>query len=221
MLDVQHISWDGWGVDDGIEALLNVDSHFAINLRTLRERVGMSQADLADALKKRGFPNIHPTTVARIESGTREARIGEGVAIADILGSSLAVLASPPAELKSNVALLTASQRLHDSAQALEAASVAMAMDAERFVKEMEAGARGLASSSRDDLPGVQALTMRLAQEHVDRVEGHLWRSVAVSHGLKALESPMDLSGDIGSRKLRAHYGNNASTQPDADTDGQ
>lgn len=55
------------------------------NLRALRERKGMSQAALAEAMRALG-KRWHQTTVARIEAGQREVRFKEIVDLAAILG---------------------------------------------------------------------------------------------------------------------------------------
>lgn len=57
----------------------------ARNIRRLRELHGMSQADLADALKGRGVPGMHPQTITKIEAGTRALKFTEGLVLAEVL----------------------------------------------------------------------------------------------------------------------------------------
>lgn len=73
------------------------DARFAASVRELREGKGWSQAELAANLREVGWPNIHPTTVARIEAGTRAVRLGEARAIATLLGSDVSSMVSPTA----------------------------------------------------------------------------------------------------------------------------
>ena len=57
----------------------------ARNIRRLRELHGMSQADLADALKDRGVPGMHPQTITKIEAGARAVKLTEGLVLAEVL----------------------------------------------------------------------------------------------------------------------------------------
>lgn len=59
---------------------------FGENVKRERKRTRMSQAKLAKALNDKGFEAFYPTTVAKIEAGSREARIGEASAMADAFG---------------------------------------------------------------------------------------------------------------------------------------
>ena len=61
------------------------DEPIARNIRRLRELRGMSQADLADALKDRGVPGMHPQTITKIEAGTRAVKLTEGLVLAEVL----------------------------------------------------------------------------------------------------------------------------------------
>ena len=61
------------------------DEPIAKNIRRLRELHGMSQADLADALKDRGVPGMHPQTITKIEAGTRALKFAEGLVLAEVL----------------------------------------------------------------------------------------------------------------------------------------
>jgi len=72
------------------------DARLAENVRKMREQAGMSQAALAEQMRKRGH-NWLQQTVGRIESGTQPVRYSEAVALAAILGASLnQFMWSPP-----------------------------------------------------------------------------------------------------------------------------
>jgi transcriptional regulator with XRE-family HTH domain len=131
------------------------ESYLPENLRALRERKGMSQAALAEAMRKRDWP-WHQTTVHRVETGAQSLRIGEIVDAAHILGVTTDRLtwAGPEASESSLVAathgrLREAWRETADAAARLKAATSA----ADRAVAESSASkysrvrdaARGLA----------------------------------------------------------------------------
>ncbi|MGW4090076.1 helix-turn-helix domain-containing protein [Nocardia sp. NPDC004750] len=62
------------------------DQRFAENMVRLRERRGLSQADLVRALRQSGWATVHQTTISRIEKGERPVRLGEARMIAEQLG---------------------------------------------------------------------------------------------------------------------------------------
>lgn len=61
---------------------------FARRVRQLREAAKIPQTKLAERLAERGV-KIDPTSITRIEKGTRGIRLDEAVAIADVLGVPL------------------------------------------------------------------------------------------------------------------------------------
>lgn len=80
--------------DDGSQEPGDVDSRVAVGIRALREKSGMSQADLAGRMAAAGW-RWHPQTIHRIESGQRKVTVGEAEALARILGTSLTRLTWP------------------------------------------------------------------------------------------------------------------------------
>jgi transcriptional regulator with XRE-family HTH domain len=64
-------------------------------LRTLREEVGMTQAHLAAAMTRQGFP-MHQTMIGKVEGNQRPVRVNEAAALAAILGFTLADLLADP-----------------------------------------------------------------------------------------------------------------------------
>lgn len=60
-------------------------------LPTWRDARGVSQADLAEAMRKAGFP-FHQQTVLKIEQGTRKITLDEAVEISRILDTPLSFL---------------------------------------------------------------------------------------------------------------------------------
>ncbi len=75
-----------------------VDRLFAIQVRETRERLKMSQGELARQMSARGFP-FYQQTVRRIEDSQRKVSVGEAKALAEILGTTIDRLTEPvPAE---------------------------------------------------------------------------------------------------------------------------
>lgn len=79
------------GDDDDAEGVVpfEAERRFATNLRTTRERKGMTQAQLAEAMTEHGIPGWRQQTVTRVENGHRRIWIGEAQALADILGTTM------------------------------------------------------------------------------------------------------------------------------------
>ncbi|MGY2019362.1 helix-turn-helix domain-containing protein [Nocardia gipuzkoensis] len=65
------------------EALESIEKAFGEQVRQWRKARGWSQEDLASKLEVCGF-DMHQTTVAKIERGTRPLRVAEAVALAQI-----------------------------------------------------------------------------------------------------------------------------------------
>lgn len=69
------------------------DETFGIAVREARERSRMTQAQLAEEMKYRGF-DFHQQTVYRLESGKRKVTIGEALALAELVEVPVEVLAA-------------------------------------------------------------------------------------------------------------------------------
>ena len=89
--------------------------HLASNLRALRERKGISQPALAEAMTERGF-QWHQQTVGRIEAGQQRPKWDEAVALSAILGVPLDRFTWPPAEANAADALYMAAERVRRQA---------------------------------------------------------------------------------------------------------
>jgi len=68
-------------------------------LRVLREAAGLTQRQLAHQMTLAGR-KMHQTTIAKIEAGERPVSVGEGAALADIMGCGLGDLITEPATLQ-------------------------------------------------------------------------------------------------------------------------
>ncbi len=70
---------------------VSAEKRIGANLRTLRERAGMSQAAVAAAMTERGH-SWHQSTVARVETAAQSLRLREAVDLAAILQVPLSAL---------------------------------------------------------------------------------------------------------------------------------
>jgi len=71
------------------------DEVFARRLRVLRERAGLAQRQVADAMTGLGY-RMRQTTIAKIEAGQRPVYVGEAVAFGHIFGVGVAGLVTEP-----------------------------------------------------------------------------------------------------------------------------
>lgn len=85
------------------KGVLPGDAIFAENVKKIRERRGWSRNELAQRLRDEGLPHFHPTTVSRVESGSRAVRVGELAAFEAALESKFTVLTAPLGEAQKGV----------------------------------------------------------------------------------------------------------------------
>lgn len=74
-------------------------ANFRRNVKDRRERQGLSQGDIAEAVTELGLPMLQQT-VYRIEAGSRAVRLEEAAAVAEVLGNTVVELFEAP-EVKS------------------------------------------------------------------------------------------------------------------------
>jgi transcriptional regulator with XRE-family HTH domain len=75
----------------------DLERQFRRNLKELRESKGLSQADVAEAMRNYGFA-FHPQTVQKIETGDREVKLAEGLALAVLFDVSVYELTREPGQ---------------------------------------------------------------------------------------------------------------------------
>lgn len=68
-----------------------------VQARAYREKLGMTQDEVADAMNARGF-SMRQSTIAKIEGAQRPVRVSEAVALAAVLHADLADLLADPAQ---------------------------------------------------------------------------------------------------------------------------
>jgi transcriptional regulator with XRE-family HTH domain len=75
--------------EDQRQLVAELDTAFGARVRAARERQGLSQKWLAEALSSRYGFQWYPTTVGKMESGERPVKLTEAVALAQTLGMLL------------------------------------------------------------------------------------------------------------------------------------
>lgn len=70
---------------------MTVDERFGQAIRERREAMGLTQAEVSEALREAGQP-VSPTALAKAEAGARAVKVAEAVALATILSMHLDVL---------------------------------------------------------------------------------------------------------------------------------
>lgn len=70
----------------------------AAQARAYREKLGMTQAEVARAMAGRGFPGMQQSTIAKIEAAQRPVRVNEAAALAVVLHATLPDLLGDPAQ---------------------------------------------------------------------------------------------------------------------------
>ena len=90
------------------------ERRFAENLRTAREDKGVSQVKLAQEMAARGWP-WRQQTVTRVESGHRMVRLGEALAVAEILGTNVVMLTASTRETSAVQLLAESTSRVKEA----------------------------------------------------------------------------------------------------------
>lgn len=89
---------DPWGVVDGAPIVIGgrdeTEARIAQRVRAIREAIGMSQAQVAEAMTKRGY-SWQQVTTYKVEKGERKLYLAEARSLAGILGVMIDDLLSP------------------------------------------------------------------------------------------------------------------------------
>lgn len=95
----------------------STEATFSKRVREERESAGLSQTELARKLDGHGL-KLDPTAITRLERGSRAIRLGEAVAIAEVLGQPLPEMLRPRIESALAEAEWRAQQATIDAARA-------------------------------------------------------------------------------------------------------
>ncbi|MGI5232886.1 helix-turn-helix domain-containing protein [Actinoallomurus sp. CA-142502] len=143
---------------DGIEEV------FGRRMRRRREELGISTRTFAARMRSQGF-EWHHTTVQRVESAKRPARLGEAASIAAILSTELERLLQP----ETDPAVIAALEREHDAYVQASTEARARLRDAEAERAEHEAHAHDAMQALLASRQRVQELTTDL-----ERIDTHV-----------------------------------------------
>ncbi|MFK5688737.1 helix-turn-helix domain-containing protein [Ornithinimicrobium sp. LYQ92] len=88
------------------------DRRVGSNVRYARQEVGLSQSDLAAAMREAGQEHWHQTTVSRVERGAQSITVAEGMALTTILGPGVSFGTSTDSELQLSADLIQRGQLL-------------------------------------------------------------------------------------------------------------
>lgn len=106
----------------------SADRRFGENLRTLRERAGLSQSELGKRMRACGF-RWHQQTVSAIEAGDQPVKWADAVAVAEILGTTLDRLTWASPEANAVEWLNSAAAQVRASAEAVAGAVQRLLVD--------------------------------------------------------------------------------------------
>jgi transcriptional regulator with XRE-family HTH domain len=179
------------------QATDQAEERFASNVRSARERAGLSQEAVASRMRDAGFDVFRQQTIAAIESGSRSVRLGEALALGRIVGSDMSSLVRPQGMLRE-------AWRLLDSANAVLGASDLITEGARKLVHARKRLDRAMAEVERAGLEEALAEEMftarraaavetmsvlrTLAEELVSPARWRLGRTLSVSERQHALE---------------------------------
>jgi transcriptional regulator with XRE-family HTH domain len=148
--------WDNFSFVENSNAL---QTYFRKQVKALRDSKRLSQAQLAEMLRDKGFSAAHPSTVAKIEAGDRPTSLAELQAFAAAFDVSVDLLICEPTRAPRDTALvvrLLAETALvgHSQVQAIESelrAAIAALTGATKLTQirtETETAADALAAAA-------------------------------------------------------------------------
>jgi len=137
-------------------------ARFAANMRARRELRGWSQRQLAEALVDLGHSTFRQQTVAEIESGYRQVKLDEALALSRALGISVDSLIRPAGLAARASELLAASWETQDANRHARDWAAKRAAARRRLVKAIEAADR------QDELADELAVARRTLAETND-----------------------------------------------------
>lgn len=161
------------------------ESWFIDNMKTLRERKGWSQGELARNVAALGWDAFHQTTISRIEKGERPVRLAEARGIAAALDSSVAQMTSPPSGLAAQIYELqrlsqdmaTAAGDLHKAAEKYNKVRSKAQLQLDFAAMRVESGkvVSSLKSTLDDEIRRLRAVVEMDAVDLLDWVEDRKW----------------------------------------------
>jgi transcriptional regulator with XRE-family HTH domain len=161
-------------------------------MREIRERLGISQADIARLMSERGW-SYYPQTVQRIEAGRRRVSIGEADAIARILQTTIEKLTSSVRTQALDDRLRVAEMRFRqakahaDEAAHIAAASACQVAELESELVDLKAAAQAAkAAADRSPEASASVMTIRPRSSSWDERDGFV--NALLARGIVVLD---------------------------------
>lgn len=164
------------------------EANFIRRMAELRADADMSQSELARRMTERGFDTYSQTTVSRTEKGERPIRLTEARVLAEILGSSVAMMVQD-----------TEIAELQNESRNLQRVMEKLILDVARSLSRYERGVQ----SVRDfqEFPeSFEGSEREVAEQEVRLLKGFEFPSAAVA--LWAVEVARDGNRDLDSTEL-------------------
>jgi transcriptional regulator with XRE-family HTH domain len=92
-------------------------ARFAENIRARRELNGLSQQDLAQAVRDLGHTSFRQQTIAEIENCNRQVKLDEALSLSRVLGATIDHLVRPAGLTAQASELLDAARELRNAAR--------------------------------------------------------------------------------------------------------
>ena len=133
------------------------DVRFGRNLRALRERKGLSQKTVAEAMAGRGHTSWYQNTLTRVESGVQPLKLSEADDLRDILETSIDRLTWASQEAEATELLYGAGAAVRNSYETVATAvrdHLHVIHDAERWAEHYKDNPAERVREARDDALG-------------------------------------------------------------------
>lgn len=134
----------------------SADVRLGLNVRALRERKGMSQAELVKQMRERGH-RWHQQTATRVEAGEQPVRFAELESLAQILGTTLDRLSWNSGEANAAEYLYGRGANIRRSGHAVSDAVLRLLLDlaaGRQAAEQLAADEREHVTEARTDLLG-------------------------------------------------------------------
>lgn len=146
----------------------DTDQRFAANFRHAREKAKLSQDDVAEQMRERGYA-WHQTTVYRVESASQRVRLGEAEALAAIVGTDASALTRPTGLALTAYDIVSAARKVRTQRRELEGLTARHEADKAHLRRLLEK-ARGNGTAER--LAGEIRVGMAALGERAPRADG-------------------------------------------------
>lgn len=149
------------------DSATETDRRFAANFKAARERLGLSQREVAEQMRDRQGIPWHQQTVVRFESGEQRVRLGEAEALASIARTTMDALMRPADLDRAARDILSSAAKVRDSRRKLTEATARFDADVAWLRRLLDkAREKGIAEQLPNEMrAGMSALGERRARD--------------------------------------------------------